>query len=585
MSNPNYVKPGQDIRASWANQLVESIVDLQGVTGITNRSGNRNSKFFDPFDFIYIQEIVVEGEESDDKSYYVKIVPAYYYDRDGNEIQVKFEGESLFDYPQVVIEPFTYNYYFNYDNGEIFKLSKDINISGLTKVWRFDVSKKTLSNGAVSDFRWENLISRHINLLDYPPLHPFCWTTDENAETIQVMFNKGVAYDVKHGAEYENVNYYDLDIKSSLQVDQAIYVAYTLDQNGQMATAPSGIVESNTKSGKTNKPAYNEVTGEAGDYYIKLLEYSEGKIKRFCSDSYIVVEKGIQNIDSTMTEAASGMGRVLKEYQRNLNKWKLRVIKEKQGESVEDEAQIKIQEEDEAIIVKGNDKNGELKFKRDTEEIKGAEWKDGLVITEGVSTIDLTHVKAGSGIKVDKDGATYTISTSGLSTYNISAIAPLSAVKSSIGEEISFTISQREYEVVGLGSISVSSEVVGSVKTFTISTTSTSSTSSTEVSAGYPLSMIDNVIGADGETIVIKNKLSTLVVDITAGNRIGGLTQSGAHWMFFYQGVLINEQLVSGAHSTEPSWPDSSQGYEDIEEGFWDTVTLREIDSTKVVFQ
>lgn len=142
-----------------------------------------------------------------------------------------------------------------------------------------------------------------------------------------------------------------------------------------------------------NPPGGDRTTGDSGEIHYKLAvlrdidaDHASPWLEYFLAGSNIYVERDLPMLENTNTSAASGSGRVFKEYKPEDNQYKFRTISKGAG-------QLQVNENADTIEVRGNDKTVDLIFMQETDasptEIGRFSFEDGLTVEDENVTITI----------------------------------------------------------------------------------------------------------------------------------------------------------------------------------------------------
>jgi hypothetical protein len=176
----------------------------------------------------------------------------------------------------------------------------------------------------------------------------------------------------------------DTKPKFTMSNGDILWVNYETDDQGQITGDVTVIVDDTNQPGTHYQPEDPQVLGEDGDYFVKLLELSvtdgNATVKVYQQSD---IEHYAQLVTAEYIEVTGETdgGEVFKEYDRAEGKYLLRRIHHRNEED-EIEKQIEVEQEDDLIRIKGNEKSGKIyMYSQDVDPFDLVEWKDGLVTT------------------------------------------------------------------------------------------------------------------------------------------------------------------------------------------------------------
>jgi len=177
----------------------------------------------------------------------------------------------------------------------------------------------------------------------------------------------------------------DTKPKFTMSNGDILWVNYETDDQGKITGDVTVIVDDTNQPGTHYQPEDPQVSGTNGDYFVKLLELSvtdgTATVKVYQQSD---IEHYAQLVTAEYIEVTGETdgGEVFKEYDRAEGKYLLRRIHHRNAED-EIEKQIEVEQEDDLIRIKGNEKGGKIyMYSQDIDPFDLLEWKDGLVVTD-----------------------------------------------------------------------------------------------------------------------------------------------------------------------------------------------------------
>ncbi len=372
--NPDFVKPGEPLKASWGNDVVSS---LRNSTFNATAKSSQSKRIYKPFDPVSLE---LEGS-----TWYLKIQEAFYFENGKNTpTEIEISSDTLGEYPKITIQA-NKDLYFNWSTKKLVWANSDI--IGNLKILSF------VYDGA--DFQIKNLHPCHIDLRQAPPFTPLLSNTD-GAFTVAVTrgylceripSQTGGALNVRFPDGVESGG--EL-VHHAITNEQQLSVIVQVDKTGAIYASGGNAVQLAVEASETDSTHYtpaggDDDEGQGGVYHYKLCNYAGG-IQNFLGGSNIDHFRDLPVLSNTIDpdEPETGTGRVFQKYDKGNSIYLFRVIKEKEFEDEDEESQIKIVENADDIQISGNDKNGSLMI-----EVNGTamdsrplEWKDGLITND-----------------------------------------------------------------------------------------------------------------------------------------------------------------------------------------------------------
>lgn len=195
-----------------------------------------------------------------------------------------------------------------------------------------------------------------------------------------------------------------------MSIGQQLSVVVYQDEEGAFGgdLAPAGgpvevVVEDEESSGTAvsvhyNPPGGDVITGDSGEIHYKIAvlrdadaDHDQPWLEIFLGGSNINVLRDLPMLENTAESAATGIGRVFKEYDPTTNQYKFRPISKGAG-------QLQVNESADDIEVRGNDKTFDVIFMQETDasptEIARVSFEDGLGMED--ENVTVTIPKAGT---------------------------------------------------------------------------------------------------------------------------------------------------------------------------------------------
>lgn len=367
MPFPEFVNKGEAITARWANDVVSSIKSDDKnihIKTVSQKTVKRN-----PFD--------VSGIRKEADKWYIRLQPALYFELDNNPYDVKYDGVSLKTLSGIEV-PEGKDLYFNYKDKSV--VWSDTNI-GL-KILDFEY----IGGG---DFKIKNLHPYNVDIRNYPPFTPLISNDDGD---IYVAVTPGLVIErttnetanclIIH--EPNNLKSAGALVHHAIADGEQLACKFTTDVKGEIDTGTVQIAIENIDEPTIHyfPKAGDDSTGTTGDYHHKLFEFEGITSYKSFGGSDIEHYHEIPELKNGIETGTTGIARIIKEYNKNENRFVVRTLSEKASDP-----QVKVEESDNKIIVKGNGKDSIIRY-----QIEGGAYGDVGVFKDGLNTLEGTMI-------------------------------------------------------------------------------------------------------------------------------------------------------------------------------------------------